>query len=788
MQGLLKKLKKGPLGQLYRGILSNDSRFFLRHNLGLPTVSSDKVSVINRKLRAFAREEAWNEVPKYLDRLPKDVQEELTYQMWRAIALYKSGARDLGLKAIHQALILPNAHHVANTRGFLLLQRQTDIRSLLRESLQAVKSGTADRDEVMFVCWVLSQYQRLDELDELMASLADRFSQDAEFGLLYAQVLFTTHRKDQAVSKALDNYQLAPDSIRHALMVMRFAWSHSSDALIEPALSIGENMLATNEVAEYEGPLVQGIARLCNRMVDDDEAVERLERVVTFGRHAQNTFVVVGGVFYDKGQSARAYEYLHEGLEVHPSSSTIIFQIVGILAGNSREDEALMLLETHAHKKVEDVEYFALIGHIYANSGRSEFAVKALRKALQIDPNHASALADMAMCAEMEGDYTVALSFMERASTSISITPIKQIRGLNLMHQSRIRRRMMFVADLAGQETTSRALQREAIHRTPLHLPYRFSEWQSGSLDGKSVVALSTLGVGDEIRYTCVYPRLLSGAKDVWLTCDPRLAGLMTRSFPEFNIMPVTREFPGVKARRLDERTLAQSIATRKIVTDEVVEIGRSVDMFLRPINLFEADAFGNHLLHQSPQEPVLIPDPTRAQEFNDHLKEQANGRKVIGLSWRGGRLTYSRNVHYFDIKQWQPILENSDACFVNLQYAIEEEELDWLREVLGERFIEFPDLDLFDDMEGIAALCSQLDLSIAICTSVLELGCGVGTPTLYLMRSPQATHTVRLNGNLDRFGTQQDSVWSSCRILPRINMDDKTLIDMASEYVQNIQ
>jgi tetratricopeptide (TPR) repeat protein len=787
VQGLLKTLKRGPAGRIYRTALSDDLRLLMRQKLGLRTDSLDTVKTINLKLRAFETEETWEEVPKYLDRLPVERQEQPTYQMWRAIALYKSGSRDQGLKAIHQALIAPNSFHVANTRGFLVLQKQLDIRSVLENALQAVKSGTAGRDEIMFVCWILYQYWRLDELDELMVSVADRFTQDPEFGLLYAQVLFSTHRKDQAVSKALDNYQLAPDSIRHALMVMRFAWSHSLDAWIEPALSIGENMLAANEVAEYEGPLVQGIARLCNRLVDKEHAVERMERVVARGLHDPSAVVVVAGVFFDKGQSARAYEYLHEGLDIHPSSSEIIFQVVGILAGESREDEAIALLETHVNKKVEDVEYFALIGHIYANSGRSKFAVRALRKALQIDPNHASALADMAMCAEMEGDYTVALSFMERASTSISVVPIKQIKGLNLMHQSRIRRRMMFVADLAGQETTSRALQREAIHRTPLHLPYRFSEWQSGSLDGKSVVALSTLGVGDEIRYTCVYPRLLSGVKDIWLTCDPRLEGLMTRSFPKFNIMPVTREFPGIKARRLDERTLAQSIATRKIVSDEVVEIGRSVDMFLRPINLFEADAFGNHLLHQSPQEPVLIPDPTRVQKFKAHLEEKANGRKVIGLSWRGGRMTYSRNVHYFDIKQWLPILENSDACFVNLQYAIEEEELDWLREVLGNRFIEFPDLDLFDDMEGIAALCSQLDLSIAICTSVLELGCAVGTPTLYLMRSPQATHTIRLNNDLDRFGTQQDSVWSSCRILPRINMDDKTLIDVATEYVQNI-
>ena len=206
----------------------------------------------------------------------------------------------------------------------------------------------------------------------------------------------------------------------------------------------------------------------------------------------------------------------------------------------------------------------------------------------------------------------------------------------------------------------------------------------------------------------------------------------------------------------------------------------------MRGRHYFEAQCLDRSRLYQSPEKAVLKPEPALKKKFARDLKTRAKGRKVVGLSWRGGRRTYNREPHYFQLTQWLPLLQDPDLCFVNLQYAMRDDELDFLRATLGERFIEFPDLDLFDDMEGIAALCSCVDLVVAICTSVLELTCAVGTHCLYLMRSPQVTHAIRFSGTPDIHGAYQDAVWASCRIIPRFDMKDADVVALGRDYISD--
>ena len=66
--------------------------------------------------------------------------------------------------------------------------------------------------------------------------------------------------------------------------------------------------------------------------------------------------------------------------------------------------------------------------------------------------------------------------------------------------------------------------------------------------------------------------------------------------------------------------------------------------------------------------------------QYRDSLKKQANGRPIIGLSWKGGFWEIQRKTKQLDLENWEAIFKKN-ALFVNLQYGNISEELKYLKE-----------------------------------------------------------------------------------------------------------
>ena len=738
-----------------------------------------------RVCRTLAPFELWPLFAVYLNRLPEELQADPQIRMWQAATQHHMGEIDEARSNVHKALIAPNGYTVAGAALAILIQN-FNVDELLARAVAEVRNRTADRDTLLFCLVLLQHTKKFTELEQVLEmTLTLEMSQDdALLTILRARAARAVGQLESAAELGFQAHEMAPEEGFIAITTMDLARLCPSDVWIEPAISLGEKMLSHIKNPNLVKQIIIALARLNARSVDKALALERLAAIEDLGDLLEAPTLAIARCYFSFGEFDRAYRTLSRYSAKYPKNATVIYNMAGILAGQDRTDEAIRLIETQVPQDAQDAKFHAIIGHIYAWSDQCDLARPWLKKALKLSPEHPSAIADMALCIELDRNYTLTHSLMEKASTLFVLEGPSPITGLEFMHLARLRRRMMFVADMTGNEGLARALQREAIAQAPITLPYPTQEWSGQSLAGKSVVVLAELGVGDEIRYTSVLHHFVQEAREVILTCDPRLRTLLERSFPSIRVMPVQREFPGIRTPRHDSRKLAVVESMRKIISDDLVVQGETADIWMRNRHHFEAHCLDRSRLYQSPDTAVLTPDPRRSAKYRSQLQKRAQGRRVIGLSWRGGRRTYNREPHYFRLEQWRPLLDDPELCFVNLQYAIHEEELDWLRSELGERFIEFPTLDLFDDMEGIAALCSQLDLVVSICTSVLELACAVGTPCLYLMRSAQVTHAIRLSGFPDRYGAYQDAVWNSCRIIPRFKLSDEMLLGQARGYI----
>ena len=86
----------------------------------------------------------------------------------------------------------------------------------------------------------------------------------------------------------------------------------------------------------------------------------------------------------------------------------------------------------------------------------------------------------------------------------------------------------------------------------------------------------------------------------------------------------------------------------------------------------------------------------------------------------------------------WDPILAGADALFVNLQYGETAEEVAEASQRTGAEIYTDPELDRFDDLEGMMALMDCLDLVITTSNVTVNYAGALGKPCwLALQVSP---------------------------------------------------
>jgi len=145
---------------------------------------------------------------------------------------------------------------------------------------------------------------------------------------------------------------------------------------------------------------------------------------------------------------------------------------------------------------------------------------------------------------------------------------------------------------------------------------------------------------------------------------------------------------------------------------------------------------------------------------WRERLAALGPGAKV-GIGWSTIRQSYRTVSYYTKLAEWGPILTIPGTIFVNLQYGDCADELAEAEQRFGIRIHRWPDLDLLNDFDSVAALMAALDLVLAPNTTTLELAGAVGARAWYMVNEYQTLDHFRL---LDA-GTGQDRCYPSVRI-----------------------
>jgi tetratricopeptide (TPR) repeat protein len=262
---------------------------------------------------------------------------------------------------------------------------------------------------------------------------------------------------------------------------------------------------------------------------------------------------------------------------------------------------------------------------------------------------------------------------------------------------------LLAAGDLArGWREYEWRFEQSVLSSVPSRRNFPFPAWQGEPLGGKTILVWGEQGVGDQIAFASLLPELAEQAGRCIYEGSAKLTPLFARSFPKVQVVPHTDPPHPATQHGIDYQVAAGSVAR-----------------WLRPV------------LSSFPKRSAyLAADAQRAAYWRERLISEFGAGIKVGICWRGGNTSGTRSLHYTALGEWSPILAVPGVHFVNLQYDECKVELQRAHAESGVAVHEFPEVDMFDDLDETAALMKTLDLVISAPVAVSVQAAALGIPT----------------------------------------------------------
>ena len=252
------------------------------------------------------------------------------------------------------------------------------------------------------------------------------------------------------------------------------------------------------------------------------------------------------------------------------------------------------------------------------------------------------------------------------------------------------------------------------------------------NLSGKRILLWCEQGVGDTIMWASRLSLVASQAKHCILECQPKLVPLLKRSFPDVEVK--------AENRSLDQQR-------------------NDFDYHLPMGSLYKN--FVKELSSNNKTDAYLVPDPSRVDYWKERLKSLGNG-PYIGISWKSANLETMRLPNYTKILELSPVLNIPNVTFINLQYCNFKEDLNIIKNEYGVNVHNFDDLDHFNNIDDVAALCSALNMVVSTKTTVPLISAAVGTLTKLANWKQSPWNNILLNPHGPSINIFERNTWET--------------------------
>lgn len=410
---------------------------------------------------------------------------------------------------------------------------------------------------------------------------------------------------------------------------------------------------------------------------------------------------------YAKGGASYVADRLHALAEANPSSVMLVRLAADILFKAERFAPSLRLymLLIRAQAEISPNEY-ALYTSCLLHLGLFEPAMKGCNALIAQHPGKSAFYSIRSQVHKAYGDFASMRADMEKA---LALDP----DNAELQYISS-RQQLMVSGFREGYELYAK---RDPLRKNP-H-PLAIGEWQGEELEGKKLLVIAEQGVGDVVMFLSLVPWLLGEGAKVVLAVSPAMTALVSRSFPEVEVVEFT----------------AGIYAGKGVQADYYTPIG-SLLSFIREYRPCD-------------HPPFLKADSGQAAALRSKYKEAAGGLRLVGIAWHTTNAFTGvlRNIH---LEKWLPLAAVPGVRLVSLQYGDHADEVAAFNRQAAMPLITDPSIAPVRNLDAAAAQLMAMDKVITIQNSTVHLAGALGVPADLLLSSASDW----------RWGTREDNRW----------------------------
>ncbi|MBD1550668.1 tetratricopeptide repeat-containing glycosyltransferase family protein [Pseudomonas typographi] len=340
--------------------------------------------------------------------------------------------------------------------------------------------------------------------------------------------------------------------------------------------------------------------------------------------------------------------------------------------------------------------YFAL--------ARYHDAVACCKLGVELLPNHTAFEFNMALVLEELGQYTEAFKYYQKI-----LAREPEHIGVNNNLALLMLRLGQYPEGWSHYEWRWARVQKDRYQH------FNIPRWEGQALAGKRLLIWAEQGIGDNIMFGSMLPDLLALGATVNFEVYERLEPLFKRAFPTVNF--VRRE---VITR--DGGDAVYKVKQRWPASDYQIPEG-SLGGLLRQ----SASAF-------IPRTRFLQADPEVVATFVRTYQQAFPGKRLVGLSWRGGTSSSTqKQTRRISMQDLARLAVLQDVQFINLQYG---DTLDERAEALALGLCIHNDdsVDPLHDMDRQGAQMLALDAVVSIDNTTVHLAGALGVKTYALL------------------------------------------------------
>ena len=441
-----------------------------------------------------------------------------------------------------------------------------------------------------------------------------------------------------------------------------------------------------------------------------DDAIAAFERALYLRPDFAEAHKNIGNVFKDQGNYEKSAEAYKNSLKFNDRDPNGFHSLAIMLQKQGKRDEAADAYQKALKLNPGSPNYSNNLGVVLQEQGKLDKAVDAYSRALSLKPDYADAHNNLGVALKELGNLEAAMEAYHKAvSFQSDYADARDNMGrLHWLRQDFIR---------AFELMEWRWKKKQGL--IGVKLSSNKPIW-SGS-DKNKVFVWKEQGIGDEIMFASVFSDAHRKSKKLIVECDKRLLALYRRSFPK-------------SIKFIDDR---KTINEKDY--DAQIAIGSLPLTFRRELRDFSDASSG-----------WLKADARKVKGLRKKLEAKPN-EKVIGITWFTNASDPRSKRRNIPVDLFSKYLTQIPAKYVNLQYGETVEDLSKMRSKFALDVSQVDSLDLFNDLDGLAALISACDIVISIDNATVHLAGALGVDTRVLL--PFAPD--------DRWGiNQKDSYW----------------------------